>query len=121
MDPQHADTTEQVRKSVNLHQSKKAASDATMMEESGQAIVEKIRQAAALSNENCDRALDLAHKLSIQLRAAEDRIYQLEAEVKQLQDRAARAEKWLQLIEKEIEEKLIAPRLGSRTELTTLQ
>ena len=121
MDPQHADTTEQVRKFVNLHQSKKAASDANMLEESGQAIVEKIRQAAALSNENCDRALDLAHKLSIQLRAAEDRIYQLEAEVKQLQDRAARAEKWLQLIEKEIEEKLIAPRSGSRTELTTLQ
>ncbi|MGZ3328560.1 MAG: hypothetical protein ACXU85_15500, partial [Xanthobacteraceae bacterium] len=67
MDQHHADTSEQVRK---FAPKQKAPSDANMMEESGQAIVEKIRQAAALSNENCDRALDLAHKLSIQLRAA---------------------------------------------------
>jgi anaerobic ribonucleoside-triphosphate reductase len=79
------------------------------MEESGQAIVAKIRKAADIANENCDRAMALAHKLAMQVRAAEDRIYQLETEVKQYQARAASAEKWLQLIEKEIEEKLIAP------------
>jgi cell division septum initiation protein DivIVA len=56
----------------------------------------------------------LAHKLAMQVRDTEDRIYQLETEVKQYQARAANAEKWLQLIEKEIEEKLIAP--ASRSE-----
>ena len=52
------------------------------VQEVGQAIVTKIQRAADLSNENCDRALALAHKLSMQLRAAEDRINQLEAEAR---------------------------------------
>jgi hypothetical protein len=42
------------------------------MEESGQAIVAKIQKAADLANENCDRAMALAHKLAMQIRAAED-------------------------------------------------
>ena len=42
------------------------------------------------------------------LEAAEDRINQLKTEIEHLQDRAVRAEMWLQLIQKEIEEKLIA-------------
>ena len=90
------------------------------MEEVGQAIVTKIQRAADLSNENCDRAMALAHKLSMQLRAAEDRINQLEAEVELLRDRAVRAERWLQTIQKEIEEKLIAPRLANGTEPTSI-
>jgi hypothetical protein len=85
-------------------------------EEAGQAIIAKIQKAADLSNENCDRAMKLAHKLSMQLRAAEDRISQLQAEVELFRERAARAEGWLQTIQKEIEEKLIAPRSASDTE-----
>jgi hypothetical protein len=53
----------------------------TPVEQAGQAIVAKIRRAAELANETCDRAMKLAHKLSLELRAAEDRINQLEAEV----------------------------------------
>jgi hypothetical protein len=52
----------------------------TPVEEAGQAVVAKIRRAAELANETCDRAMRLAHKLSLELRAA-DRINQLEAEV----------------------------------------
>ena len=89
-------------------------------EEVGRAIVTKIQKAADLSNENCDRALALAHKLSMQLRTAEDRISQLEAEVELFRDRAVRAERWLQTIQKEIEERLIAPRLASGTEQRSL-
>ncbi|SRR6266508_482921 len=88
--------------------------DGDPLDQSGQAIVALLQQAANLSNDNCDRAMGLAHKLSIQLRAAEDRINQLQAEVEQFQDRAARAEKWLFRIYKEIEEKLISPRAGSQ-------
>jgi hypothetical protein len=85
-------------------------------EEAGRAIIAKIQKAADLSNENCDRAMKLARKLSMQLRAAEERINQLEAEIELFRDRAARAEGWLQTIQKEIEEKLIAPRSASGTE-----
>ena len=90
------------------------------VQEVGQAIVTKIQRAADLSNENCDRALALAHKLSMQLRAAEDQINQLEAEVELFRDRAARAERWLQTIQNEIEEKLIAPRSANAAEQTPL-
>jgi hypothetical protein len=90
------------------------------VQEVGQAIVTKIQRAAELSNENCDRALALAHKLSMQLRTAEDRISQLEAEVELFRDRAAHAERWLQTIQNEIEEKLIAPRSANAPEQTPL-
>ena len=92
----------------------------TPLDEAGQAIIAKIQRAADLANENCDRAMKLAHKLSMQLRAAEDRINQLEAEVELFRDRAVCAERWLQTVQKEIEEKLIAPRSANATEQSSL-
>jgi hypothetical protein len=89
-----------------------------VVDEAGEAIIAKIQRAAELSNENCDRAMKLAHKLSMQLKAAEERINQLEAEVEFFRDRAARAEGWLQTIQKEIQEKLIAPRSASSAKQT---
>jgi hypothetical protein len=56
--------------------------------------------------------------LAMQLRAAEDRITQLEAEVALFRDRATRAEGWLQTIHSEIEQKLVAPRSAFGTEQT---
>jgi predicted nucleic acid-binding Zn-ribbon protein len=64
--------------------------------------------------------MKLAHKLSMQLRAAEERINQLEGEIQFFRERAARAERWLQTIQKEIEEKLIAPRSASGSEQRVL-
>jgi lysyl-tRNA synthetase class II len=55
-----------------------------------------------------------------QLRTAEDLINQLETEIEQVQDRADRAEMWLQVIRKEIEEKLIAPTVVSGSEIEDL-
>jgi len=107
------DTPEQVLKSVPKERPR---SYGTPLDEAGQAIIAKIQKAADLSNENCDRAMKLAHKLSMQLRAAEERINQLEAEIELFRDRAVRAERWLQTIQNEIEEKLIAPRSASGTE-----
>ena len=109
-----ADTPEQVLKFVPNERPRRYG---PLVEE---AIIAKIQKAAELSNENCDRAMKLAHKLSMQLRAAEERISQLEAEVELFRDRAARAEGWLQTIQKEIEEKLIAPRSASSAEQTSL-
>ena len=117
MSENSADAPEQV---VKLEPRGRPRTHDTAVEESGQAIIAKIQRAAELANENCDRAMRLAHKLSMELRAAEDRINQLESEVQLFRDRAARAEGWLQTIQKEIEEKLITPRLASGTEQRSL-
>ena len=44
------------------------------------AFVANLQQSAKLANENCDRAVALAYKLSAQLQEAQDRINQLERE-----------------------------------------
>ena len=113
MDENRADTPEQV---IEFAPKGGPRSHGALVEEAGEAIIAKLQKAADLSNENCDRAMKLAHKLSMQLRAAEERINQLEAEIELFRNRAARAEGWLQTIQKEIEEKLIAPRSASGTE-----
>src|SRR5262249_5101546 len=66
--------------------------DSDMVERSGQAIVALLQQASNSANADCDRAQEYAHKASIQLRAAEDRIKELEADLRLYQDRALRAE-----------------------------
>jgi len=62
----------------------------------------------------------MAHKTSMELRAAEDRIAQLEAQIELLRDRATRAERWLETIKQEIEDKLIASMEANRPELSVL-
>jgi hypothetical protein len=56
-------------------------------EDSDPAFVADLQQSASLANENCDRALALAHKLSAQVREAQHRINQLELEADGLVDR----------------------------------
>jgi hypothetical protein len=60
-------------------------------------------------------AMTMAHRLSLELRSAEDRIRELEAEVEYLGSRAIRAEQWLGTIKKEIEDTLIAPMEANRS------
>src|ERR1700739_3736013 len=117
MDENRAETPEQV---IEFAPKGGPRSYTPLVDEAGEAIIAKIQKTADLSNENCDRAMKLAHKLSMQLRAAEERINQLEAEIELFRNRAARAEGWLQTIQKEIEEKLIAPRSASGTEQRVL-
>jgi hypothetical protein len=64
--------------------------------------------------------MTMAHKLSIQLRATEDRIAQLQDEVGGLQSRVTRAEQWLETIKIEIQDKLIAPLEANRPKLPVL-
>jgi len=97
MNENDAHTPEQVFKFAT---ERTACSYGIPAEEAGQAIIAKIQKAADLSNENCDRPMKLAHKLSMQLRAAEERINQLRAEIELFRDRGARAEGWLQTIQK---------------------
>jgi hypothetical protein len=112
MNPRTPDGPEQIVQLPPKERSPRGDGDA--LDQSGEAIVALLQQAANLSNESCDRAMSLAHRLSIQLRAAEDRIKHLQAELQQFQDRSARAEKWLSRIYQEIEQKLISPRANSQ-------
>jgi hypothetical protein len=82
------------------------------MDRSGQAIVGLLRQAADIANSNSERAMDLAHKLSIQLGVAEEHIRELENNIGHFQDRAQRAEEWLARIYKDIEEKFFENKTG---------
>jgi exonuclease VII small subunit len=82
------------------------------VDRSGEAIIELLQQAAETANSNCDRAMELAHKLSQQLRSAEERIRELESDTNHFHDRAQRAEKWLARIYKDIEDKFFNPQSG---------
>ena len=73
----------------------------------GQAILKLLHKAAGTAEANSRQALETAQKLSSQLRAAKDRIAELEAEVQHYRERAERAEEWLRKISTEIEDRLI--------------
>src|SRR5258706_13402490 len=73
-------------------------------DDSGRSIIALLQKAAEMAKEDCARAMDLAHKLSFQLRASEERGRELEAEVAHFRDRATRAEAWLLRIHNEAEQ-----------------
>jgi hypothetical protein len=73
-------------------------------DDSGRTIVALLQKAADMAKEDCARAMDLAHKLSFQLRASEERLREVEAEAAHFRDRAARAEAWLIRIHTEVEQ-----------------
>jgi hypothetical protein len=83
--------------------SKAEAND--QLDRAGQAILGALHRAAGAAEANYQQAVELTHKLSAQLRTAEERISQLEATVRHHEDRADRAEKWLYQISMEIEQK----------------
>lgn len=83
--------------------------DDDTLEKSGQSVMALLQQAGTTVKDNLSRALRVAHGLSLQLRAAEDKIKTLEAELRQMQDQSARAQNWMQRISSEIEAKFLEP------------
>ncbi len=75
------------------------------IDRSGHAVIALLQEAVDVAKHNCERAMDIAHKLSLQLRASEDRVAQLEGEIRHYQERAVRAEKWMHRIHAEIEDR----------------
>lgn len=96
---------ESLKKIIPFAPTGRSRDEGDPMDRSGQAIIALLQQAADTANVNCDRALELARKLSMQLRAAEEQIRELEADMRHYHDRAQRAETWLARIHKDIEEK----------------
>jgi hypothetical protein len=73
----------------------------------GQTILRLLHEAADETETDCRRSVETAHKLSHQLHAAQDRIAELEAEIRLYREKAERAERWLSRISNEIEDRLI--------------
>jgi hypothetical protein len=84
-----------------------AKSGADQLDKAGQSILHLLHRAAGVAEEDSRHALGTAQKLSHQLRAAEDRIAELEAEVAAYQDRAERAAQWLHRVYTEIEDRFL--------------
>ena len=76
---------------------------ADTLEKAGHLILEMVGKAANAAEASYQQAVETSRKLSGQLRGAEDRIQELEVEVRRHQDRADRAEKWLYQISVELE------------------
>jgi hypothetical protein len=84
-----------------------APDGADELDKAGQTILGLLHKAAGVAEANSQHALDMAQKLSHQLRASEDRIAELEAEVGVYQERAERAEQWLHRVYTEIENRFL--------------
>lgn len=78
--------------------------DNIVADDSGRTIVALLQRAADMAKNDCAHAMEMAHKLSFQLRAAEERCRELEAQAAHFRDRAARAEQWLLRIHNEVEQ-----------------
>jgi hypothetical protein len=77
------------------------------LDRAGQTILQLLGEAAGVVEENGKHAIETAQRLSRQLRAAENRVTELEAEVTAYREEADRAEQWLNRVYSEIEERFL--------------
>ena len=85
----------------------KLNSRAEVVDRAAQTILGTINRAATTVQASYRQGLEINSKLATQLRAAEQRISELEVEARYHEDRADRAEKWLYQISVEIEQKFL--------------
>ena len=88
--------------------------DRDQLDTAGQTILQLIHRAAGFAEENSRHSLEMAQKLSHHLRAAEDRIAELEAEADTYREKADRAEQWLHRVYTEIEDRFLKESNGQR-------
>ena len=86
---------------------KRVSDNADQLDKAGQTILQLLYKAAGVAEDNSRHALEMAQELSQQLRAAEERIAELEAEIDTCRDRADRAEQWLHRVYSEIEDRFL--------------
>jgi cell fate (sporulation/competence/biofilm development) regulator YmcA (YheA/YmcA/DUF963 family) len=103
--------------SESVAQDGAATSDGDQLESAGQAILKLLHKAAGATEANSRQALATAQRLASQLRTAEDRIAELEAEVHHYREKSERAEDWLRKISAEIENRLLNESVEKRREV----
>ena len=84
------------------------------LDKAGETILQLVDKAASVAEQHSSRALTMAQKFSDQLRAAEDRIAELETESVTYRERADRAEQWLHRVYTEIEDRFLRQSDGRR-------
>ena len=104
---------------ISCREDSATSNDASQLDSAGQAILKLLHRAAGAAEANSRQALETAQKLSSQLRAAEDRIADLEAEVQHYREKSERAEEWLSKISTEIEDRLISQPEEKRRQAST--
>src|SRR5215468_5479511 len=82
---------------------------ADVVDRAGNAIVALVNRAAGNADADLQATRETAEKLADQLRAAQGRINELEANVRYYQDRTERAEKWMHQISSEIHQRFLGP------------
>jgi hypothetical protein len=83
---------------------KSSKGGANLADDSGLTIIALLQKAADLAKEDCARVMDVAHKLSYQVRTAEERTHEAEAEAAHFRERATCAEGWMLRIREEVEQ-----------------
>jgi hypothetical protein len=83
-------------------------------DDAGNGIIALLHKAAEAAKEDSARAMNLAHKLSSQLRGAEERARELEDAANHFRERATTAEKWLVLIHDEVEHTFFQSKNGQK-------
>ena len=92
--------------------------DASQVDSAGEPILKLSHKAAGAAEANSRQALETAQQLSSQLRAAADRIAELEADVQHYREKSERAEEWLRKISMEIEARLIKEPIEVRPQMS---
>jgi predicted nucleic acid-binding Zn-ribbon protein len=77
------------------------------LDQAGLTILKLLNEAARIAEQNNRQAIDTAQQLSHQLRAAEQRIAELETEVDAYREKAERAEQWLSTVQTQIENQFL--------------
>jgi cell fate (sporulation/competence/biofilm development) regulator YmcA (YheA/YmcA/DUF963 family) len=90
---------------ISRGQHSAASNEDDQLDSAGHAILDLLHRAAGAAEANNRKALETAQKLSSQLRAAENRIAELEAEVQHYREKSERADQWLRKISSEIEDR----------------
>jgi hypothetical protein len=80
-------------------------SEADLLDRAGDAILGLVDRAAGTAEADLQAAREVAEKLADQLRAVQNQISNLEADVRYYQERTERAEKWLPQISSKIEQR----------------
>jgi hypothetical protein len=91
---------------MNAHPGDLAPVENDPLEHAGQSILALLQKASAIAEQNTQQAVNMAHRLAIQLRASEDRIAELEASLRLERARSERAEEWLKRISHEVQQQL---------------
>jgi hypothetical protein len=85
----------------------RTSNDPDQLDAAGQSIVQLLHKAAGVAEANSRQALQMAQKISDQVRAAEERIAASQAEADAYRQRSERAEEWLRRVYVEIEDRFL--------------